>query len=80
MIVRVKRKNVLIRIPSNLAQKMDIALICCSALGTHISRNRFIIQAIENETDLIFQEMKRIQDEENAKAKIVINRRFNNES
>ena len=63
MIVKAKRRDILVRVPQSLAQKMDIALMCCSTLGTHVSRNRFIVQAIEKETDLIFQEMSRIQEE-----------------
>ena len=63
MRTKVRRKNILVRIPANLSQKVDIALMCCSALGTHLSRNKFINEAIEAQVDVIFNEMKKIREE-----------------
>lgn len=63
MRTKVRRKSILVRIPASLSQKVDIALMCCSAFGTHLSRNRFINEAIEAQVDTIFDEMRKIREE-----------------
>lgn len=59
MRVKARRRDVLLRMPEALAQRVDIALMCCGSLGEHISRNRFINLAIDEAVTKVFKEMNK---------------------
>lgn len=59
MIVKARRRDVLLRMPEALAQRVDIALMCCGTLGEHLSRNKFINLAIDDAVTKVFEEMNK---------------------
>jgi hypothetical protein len=63
MRVKARRRDVLLRMPEALAQRVDIALMCCGSLGEHVSRNKFINLAVDEAVTKVFKEMNKARKE-----------------